>query len=223
MIVDVSASLAKALQPVLAGVKRLFDLASDPCMIDALLGPLAADHPGLRVAGAFDGFELTVRAIIGQQVSVQGATTVAGRFVAAFGEPLADAPDHLSHLFPTAATVAGLNPEEISLLGMPRARGRTIVALAEAAACGDIVLKPGADPESTVAKLKMLPGVGDWTAQYVAMRALSWPDAFPHGDLGIAKAIGERSPKRVLEIAEAWRPWRSYAAMHLWKSLEIKK
>ena len=103
---------------------------------------------------------------------------------------------------------------------MPLARGGTIVALAQAMAEGRLALEPGAGVEATMARLKELPGVGEWTTQYVAMRALSWPDAFPHADLGLLKALGEKDPKRVLERAEAWRPWRAYAALHLWKSLE---
>ncbi len=220
--VEVSAPLLPALLPVLDRVKRLFDLAADPHGIAAHLGALAAARPGLRVPGAMDGFELAVRAILGQQVSVRAATTLAARFVAAFGEAIETPFATLTRLPPAAERVARLEPEEIAALGIVAARARSIVALARGVADGHLVLEPGVDVEATVVRLKELPGIGEWTAQYIAMRALAWPDAFPHTDLGIYQALGERRPRRVLEIAAAWRPWRSYAAMHLWKSLETQ-
>jgi AraC family transcriptional regulator of adaptative response / DNA-3-methyladenine glycosylase II len=221
--VEVSASLAPALLPTLSRVKRLFDLAADPQQIDTRLGSLAGAHPGLRVPGAFDGFETAVRAVLGQQISVKAATTIAGRFAAAFGEPIETPFATLTHLPPTAERVARAEPQEIIALGIIAARANTILALAQAIAQGEIDLMPGADVDTTMNRLKALPGIGEWTAQYIAMRALSWPDAFPHTDLGLYKALNETNPKRVLEIAEAWRPWRAYAVMHLWKSLEEKK
>jgi AraC family transcriptional regulator of adaptative response / DNA-3-methyladenine glycosylase II len=218
--VELSASLVPALLPVLARVKRLFDLAAEPGQIAAHLGTLASARPGLRVPGAFDGFELALRAILGQQISVPAATTLAARFAAAFGEPIQTPFEALTLLCPTAEWVARARPEEIVSLGIVARRANSIQALAEASASGKIVFEPEAAPRATMARLTTLPGIGEWTAQYVAMRALSWPDAFPHTDLGIRKALGESDPKRVLQIAEAWRPWRAYAAMHLWKSLE---
>ena len=116
--------------------------------------------------------------------------------------------------------MAGAEPEALVSLGITAARASSILALAKASAAGTVALEPGADVESTMARLLELPGIGEWTAQYIAMRALSWPDAFPHTDLGIRKALGESNPTRVLQIASAWQPWRSYAAMHLWKSIE---
>ncbi len=220
--VQVSAGLAPVLVLVLSRVKSLFDLAARPELIANHLGSLAAGAPGLRVPGAFDGFELAVRAILGQQVSVKGAGTLSGRFAAALGEPIETPFDSLTHLTPTAERVASAKPEDIVSLGILASRGKTILALGEAVSNRVIVLDARADVERTIAGLKELPGIGEWTAQYIAMRALSWPDAFPHTDLGVYRALGESSPKRVLEIAEAWRPWRSYAAMHLWNSLEIK-
>ena len=218
--VEVSASLAPALLPTLGRVKRLFDLAASPTLIAAHLGPLADAHPGLRVPGAFDGFEMTVRAILGQQVSVAAASTLAGRFGGAFGDPITTPFPELTHLSPTPERVASARPEELFALGILASRANSILALARAVTDGTISLQPGGDPEATMAHLKALPGIGEWTAQYVAMRALAWPDAFPHTDLGIVKALGEKNPKRILEMAEHWRPWRAYAAMHLWKSLE---
>jgi AraC family transcriptional regulator of adaptative response / DNA-3-methyladenine glycosylase II len=171
------------------------------------------------VPGAFDGFEIAVRAILGQRISVKAATTLMGRFVAAFGEQIETPFEQLTLLTPTAQAVARLEPEELVALGIGPTQASAIIALAKAVVRGDIVLEPGADVEDTMARLTTLQGIGEWTAQYIAMRALSWPDAFPHSDLGIRKALGKQSPERVLQTAEAWRPWRAYAAMQLWRSL----
>jgi AraC family transcriptional regulator of adaptative response / DNA-3-methyladenine glycosylase II len=217
--VAVSASLAKALPPVLSRVKALMDLACQPAEVAQALGALAGKQPGLRVPGAFDGFEVAVRAILGQQVTVTAARTVAGRFAAAFGEPIETPFASLNTVFPPAARIAGLPYGRIARLGMPGARARTILGLARAVADGSLVLMPNADIEATLDKLRSLPGVGEWTAQYIAMRALAWPDAFPHTDLGVMKALGETDARRVLAAGEAWRPWRAYAVMHLWNSL----
>lgn len=218
--VAVSASLAKALPPVLSRVKALMDLSCQPAEVAQALGAIAGFRPGLRVPGAFDGFEVAVRAILGQQVTVAAARTVAGRFAAAFGEPVATPFAGLTTVFPTAESIAGLPYGRIAKLGMPGARAKTVLALAEAVAGGDLVLMPNADIEATLDRLRALPGVGEWTAQYIAMRALAWPDAFPHTDLGVMKALGEKDPKRVLAAGEAWRPWRAYAVMHLWQTLQ---
>jgi AraC family transcriptional regulator of adaptative response / DNA-3-methyladenine glycosylase II len=129
----------------------------------------------------------------------------------------------LSRLFPSADDIAGISEGEIASIGLPAARARTIKLMAEAVARRSIILEPGVNAELTMNKLKTVPGIGEWTAQYIAMRSLSWPDAFPHTDLGIYKALKETNGKRLLEMAEAWRPWRSYATMHLWKSLEAQK
>jgi AraC family transcriptional regulator of adaptative response / DNA-3-methyladenine glycosylase II len=220
--VQFPASLVPAFLPLLARVKRLLDLAAEPQQIAAHLGDLAAAHPGLRVPGAFDSFEIAVRAILGQQISVKAAITLAARLVAAFGEPIETPFPGLTHLSPAAERVAAASAEEFVALGITAARAHTILTLARAIAEGRVALEPGADVEATLTRLKELPGIGEWTAQYIAMRALSWPDAFPATDLGIRKALGESDPTRVLQIARAWQPWRSYAAMHLWKSLEMR-
>jgi AraC family transcriptional regulator of adaptative response / DNA-3-methyladenine glycosylase II len=217
--VAVSSSLVKVLPPVLSRAKALMDVACNPAEVAQALGALAKPHPGLRVPGAFDGFEIAVRAILGQQVTVAAARTVAGRFAAEFGDPVETPFDALTTLFPTAQRVAGLRAGRIARLGMPGARAKTLIALARAVADGRLDLVPNADVEATLEALRALPGVGEWTAQYIAMRALSWPDAFPHTDLGVMKALGEKGTKRVLEAGEAWRPWRAYAVMHLWQSL----
>jgi AraC family transcriptional regulator of adaptative response / DNA-3-methyladenine glycosylase II len=217
--VSVSASLAKVLPPVLSRTKALMDLACHPSEIAQALGALAKAHPGLRVPGAFDGFEVAVRAILGQLISVPAARTLAGRFAAALGEPLETPFENLTTVFPAAARVADASPARVAKLGMPAARARSVIALARAVADGSLALVPNADIEATLEKLRALPGVGEWTAQYIAMRALAWPDAFPHTDLGVMKALGTSDPKRVLAAGEAWRPWRAYAVMHLWQSL----
>ncbi len=217
--VELSASLAPALLPTLARVKYLFDLAAEPQHIAAHLGTLAAARPGLRVPGAFDGFEMAVRAILGQQISVKAATTLAGRFAAKFSAAITTPFADLTHLTPTAERIAEAQVDEIAALGIVPARADSILRLARAVVSKEITLAAGSDPEATMAALQQLPGIGQWTAQYIAMRALAWPDAFPHTDLGIRKALGENNPKRILEIAQAWQPWRAYAAMHLWKSL----
>ncbi|MBC7802274.1 MAG: helix-turn-helix domain-containing protein [Candidatus Parcubacteria bacterium] len=216
--VAISASLASVLPPVLSRVKALMDLACHPADVAQALGALAKGHPGLRVPGAFDGFEVAVRAILGQQVTVVAARTVASRFAAAFGDPVETPFASLHTVFPPAERIADLPYGRIARLGMPGARARTVLALARAVADGSLVLMPNADIEATLDKLRSLPGVGEWTAQYIAMRALAWPDAFPHTDLGVMKALGETNARRVLAAGEGWRPWRAYAVMHLWNS-----
>jgi len=220
--VDVSASLAKALPPVLSRVKGLMDLACNPVEVAEALGEIARRNPGLRVPGAFDGFEVAVRAILGQQVAVAAARTIAGRLVAAFGEGLETPHAGLNALFPSAQRIAGLPYGRIARLGMPGARAKTVVALARAVADGSLALLPNAEIEPTLEKLRSLPGVGEWTAQYIAMRALAWPDAYPHTDLGVMQALATRDPRKTLAAGEAWRPWRAYAVMHLWHSLTRK-
>jgi AraC family transcriptional regulator of adaptative response / DNA-3-methyladenine glycosylase II len=218
--VSVSASLAKALPAVLSRVKALMDLACHPADVAQALGPLAKRHPGIRVPGAFDGFEMAVRAVLGQQVSVAAASTLAGRFAAAFGAAIATPFGSLTTLFPTAARVADLSASQIARVGMPGTRARTIIELARAVADARVVLMQNADIEATLQALRALPGIGEWTAQYIAMRALSWPDAFPHTDLGVMRALGEKNARAVLAAGDAWRPWRAYAVMHLWQSLK---
>ena len=218
--VRVSTSLIPILLSVLRKVRRLFDLNAEPERIAEHLGELAAKNPGLRVPGAFDSFETAVRGILGQQVSVKAATTLMGRFVEAFGESVKTPFAELSKVSPTAQTVAKLPPEDITRLGITLPRAKSIIALARAIVGGEICLDNSAELDKTLERLKDLPGIGDWTAQYLAMRALGWPDAFPHTDLGIRKALKQSSAKELMEISQAWRPWRSYAAMHIWKRLE---
>ena len=217
--VSVSTSLAKTLPAVLGRVKDLMDLSCNPTEVAQVLGKLAANNPGLRVPGAFDGFEVAVRAILGQQVSVAAARTLAGRFARKFGAEIETPFDSLTTVFPTPAEVAAATPTSIIKCGVTSARARTLLGLARALNGGALNLTPGVDIDATLEKLRSLPGIGEWTAQYIAMRALAWPDAFPHTDLGILKAMKQNDPKRVLAAAESWRPWRAYAVMHLWQSL----
>jgi AraC family transcriptional regulator, regulatory protein of adaptative response / DNA-3-methyladenine glycosylase II len=213
---------------VVARLRRVFDVGADPATIaaqlsaDPRLAPLVAARPGLRVPGAFDGFELAVRAIIGQQITVRAATTLAGRLVAEHGEPFdggAAAPG-LGFLFPTAARIARL---AATGAGMPRARAASLAALARAALADPRFFEPAADLDAAVARLRSVPGIGEWTAHYVAMRALSEPDAFPMPDVALLRAMETRGvrpkPSHLLAAAEAWRPWRAYAVVHLWASL----
>lgn len=220
--IQLSNSLAPVLLSVVARCKRLMDTQADPKVIAATLGDLAKNREGLRVPGAFNGFELALRAILGQQVSVKAASTLNGRIAKKFGVPIETPYPSLNRLAPTAAALAKLEPDDFSGLGITGARITSIIALSRAVADGSLSLEPGQDVEQTAAKLKALPGFGDWTAQYIAMRALAWPDAFPHSDLGIKKALGMTRDKEIREHAERWSPWRSYAAIHLWKSLEAK-
>lgn len=226
--VEISASLAPVLATVLARVKRLFDLSAHPGQIAERLreSPSLREtvdaYPGLRVPGAFDGFEMALRAILGQQVSVKAATTLAGRFAEAYGGMIETPHPALTRLPASASRIAAADVAELRTLGVTGARAESIHALANAVAADGLRLEPGVDVESVIERLKALPGIGEWTAQYIAMRALAWPDAFPHTDLGVFKAIGTRSPKESLAAASAWSPWRAYAVMYLWKSLEGK-
>ena len=191
---------------------------------DPLIGDAVRAAPGRRVPGHPDPGELAIRAVIGQQVSIAAAATVAGRLVTEFGEPLAEPLDGITHLFPAPAALAALAPES---LPMPRARGRALIGLAAALASGDLELAPGADPGAARERLIALPGIGPWTADYVAMRALGDRDAFLASDLGVRRALerlGEDgSPTRAAELAERWRPYRAYALQHLWSTLETKE
>ncbi len=217
--VHLSDSLLPVCATVLERVKWLFDLQADPVAIGLVLGPLSQKQPGIRVPGSFDGFELAVRAILGQQISVTAASTMAGRLVLRYGARLAEPVHSLTHLFPTPERMARATIEEICRLGITKRRSETLIALAREIQGGRLFLEPGRNVEGTLAQLSQIPGIGEWTAQYISMRALSWPDAFPHTDLGIRKALKENKPKRILQLAEKWRPWRAYAALHLWAGL----
>ena len=214
-----SASLAPVVRTVIARIRRLFDLECRPDMIAEALGTLGTRNPGIRVPGAFDGFETAVRTILGQQISVQGARTLAGRLIVELGDPVDTPWTDITRTFPSPERIAGLDASDLSGLGIFGFRIKAILGVATAVAEGRITLAPCPDPEPQMEALRSIPGIGEWTAQAIAMRVLSWPDAFPHTDYGIQKALKEKSPRRILEIAEQWRPWRAYAAMALWRSL----
>lgn len=222
--VVLSRSLTVHRRAVLSKIRRLLDVDTDVSRIkrtlsaDPLLAPMVRQRPDLRVAGAIDRFELALRAVLGQQVSVAAASTFSGRLAATMGEPFEDAPAGLTRLNVTAEEVAATRPSTIARIGLTRARAETVVALAKAVVMEGL-LHDDADPEAQMVELRKIKGIGDWTASYIAMRALRWSDAFPHGDLGLRKAAGGLTAKALLAMAERWRPYRAYAAMHLWASL----
>jgi AraC family transcriptional regulator of adaptative response / DNA-3-methyladenine glycosylase II len=186
------------------------------------LAPLIAARPGLRVPGAWDGFELAIRAILGQQITVHAARLLAGKLVAACGAPLPDplTGDGLTHVFPTPQRLLAF---DFATLGMPRSRANALAAMTQAVAADPAIFGPKRSLDDAVKALKALPGIGEWTAQYIAMRQLREPDAFPAADIGLMRALadagGKRpTPQELAQRAEAWRPWRAYAALHLWSS-----
>ncbi len=252
VLVRVPSDLRRRLLDVAERVRRVFDLEADPARIsgrlsdDPRLARAVRARPGLRVPGAWDPFELAVRAVLGQQISVRGATTLAGRLAAAFGEELpareadasgsraAEAGDAaaVSHpitalpdrLFPTPDALAAATPGAIAAIGLPRKRAATIREVARRVRDGSLSLSGGECPRATAEALKAIPGIGDWTASYVVMRGLGHPDAFPAGDLGVRKALADADGKlpgerETIRRAERWRPWRAYATLHLWTLL----
>jgi AraC family transcriptional regulator of adaptative response / DNA-3-methyladenine glycosylase II len=216
---EVAPSLAPVLGSAMQRVRQAFDLDADPAQIEAALGSLAAPA-GTRLPGGFDGFEIAVRVILGQQVSVQGARTLLGRLVERLGSAIETPFDGLNRLFPDARTLAAATPESIGTLGIVRQRVRAIQGLAAAVASGALRLDRSAPLEATLEQLRALPGIGEWTVQMIAMRALAWPDAFPASDIGVCNALGTRDARQVAACAEAWRPWRAYAVLRLWHRLE---
>ena len=226
LIVESTPSLAAVMPTLLDRLRDLFDLRARPDLIaahfatDPVLASAIAARPGLRVPGAFDGFELAARAILGQQITVKAATTIARRFAAAFGEPIRTSDAELTHLSPVAERVAGATVDEIASLGIIRTRARSLIAIAEEMRSGRLELDAGADsaidPATAIARLVKLPGIGAWTAHYIAMRALKWADAFPKEDIALRNALGKVSAARAEQLSQPWRPWRSYATIHLW-------
>lgn len=214
----------KALPIIVSRLRRMFDVGADVRAItahlkkDARLARAIKARPGLRVPGAWDPFELAMRAVLGQQITVAAARKLAGKLVAICGMPLSSSAPGLTHTFPSAARVADA---DLSGMGMPGARLRTLTAVAKAALAERDLFNTAVDLESAVTRLCALPGIGEWTAQYIALRALHEPDAFPASDVGLLRAMDESLGKRatpddLLAVAQSWRPWRAYAAQHLW-------
>lgn len=215
-----------ALPMLIARLRRVFDLAADPLPIaahlakDLALAPLVKARPGLRVPGAWDGFELAIRAVLGQQITVSAAARLAGRLVAAHGERLAQPDGDLTYAFPSPETLAAA---DLTALGMPRSRAAALQSMAAAAMADPHLFDPRNRLEDAIQRLRSIRGVGEWTAQYIALRQLREPDAFPAADLGLLRAMASRhgcvtSSSELLDRANAWRPWRAYAAQHLWAS-----
>ncbi len=215
----------RALQAIVARVRHQFDVAADVDIItaylsrDTALAPVIASWPGLRAPGCWDGFELAVRAVLGQQVTVAAARRLGGTLVKLWGDSLLNSEDRrLTRTFPTARCLA---IADLSRLGMPAARRATIRALAQATVANPRLFLPGGSIDESIAQLRAITGIGEWTAHYIALRALREPDAFPAADIGLlrgAAQLGEvlTTPSRLLHRAEAWRPWRAYAAQYLW-------
>jgi AraC family transcriptional regulator of adaptative response / DNA-3-methyladenine glycosylase II len=207
--------LTPVLGQIVARLKRLFDTDSCPEDMAEKLGVMANACPGLRVPGCFDAFEMGVRAVLGQQITVKAAHTLMARLVETLGSEVATPFPTLCRAFPTPRKVLETDGDTLGRMGIVRTRQRALWALAEAALSGE--LEPKADIEGQIRDLQKLPGIGEWTAQYLAMRALSWPDAFPHTDYAVKAAMGNIPPRAILEAAERWRPWRAYATMYLWR------
>ncbi|WP_313699111.1 AlkA N-terminal domain-containing protein [Achromobacter sp.] len=214
----------QSLPAIIARLRRVFDLASDPSAIaaqfaaDPVMTALMQARPGLRVPGAWDGFELAMRAVLGQQITVAAAIRLAGKLVAAHGKPLAQPDGALTHVFPEPEVVAAA---ELASLGMPRSRAASLSAVSAAAVADPHLFDAALDLEDAVRRLRTIRGVGEWTAQYIALRQLREPDAFPHADIGLIRALEKLesrpyTPAQLLARSEAWRPWRAYAAQHLW-------
>ena len=224
-------SRLSALPAIIARLRRVFDLSADPLAIaahlvrDPTLAPLVKARPGLRVPGAWDGFELAIRAVLGQQITVAAAARLAGRLVAAHGERLARPDGDLTHVFPRPQALAAA---DLAGLGLPRGRAAAVSAVAAAAVADPRLFDATCGLDDAVRRLRSIRGVGEWTAQYIALRQLREPDAFPAADAGLLRAVATRDGRRpsssvLLDRANAWRPWRAYAAQHLWASGPIPR
>ncbi len=223
LVLRVSDSLREVLPLVIRRVRAMFDLDADPAAINSLLQASFPDAGGLRVPGTLDGYELAVRAVLGQQITVAAARTLAQRMVDRFGEKIDTPWPLLTRLFPAPGVLAAASGDALGQLGIVKQRQAAIVGIARAVLENRLQLHGGADVSATIATLKALPGIGDWTAQYIAMRALRWPDAFPAGDVALHKTLGVqalKNPARQAELASsAWKPWRSYAVIRAWSGM----
>ncbi len=217
VLLQVGESLAAVLPAVISRVRAMLDLDADPIAINAVLHDSFPAGDGLRVPGTPDGFELAVRAVLGQQVGVAAARTLGARLVEALGDPIETPHAGLDRLFPTPAALAAASSDALGRLGIVRQRQAALQALAQAVAAGRLALHPGADVAATLSALQALPGVGEWTAQYIALRALRWPDAWPAGDVALQRALGVHDARAAGERAVRWRPWRGYAVLRCWQ------
>jgi AraC family transcriptional regulator of adaptative response / DNA-3-methyladenine glycosylase II len=216
-----SPSLSSCLGAVMHRVRQGLDLDADPSLIDPVLAALPMPlREGLRLPGSFDGFESAVRVLLGQQITVKAARTITHRLVERFGAPVESPFPTLHRAFPGPRTLAQADPADIGTLGIVRQRVKAIQALSQAVCEGRIELDRSAPLEPTLAALRELPGVGEWSAQVIAMRVLAWPDAFPSTDIGVLNALQLRDARAAADQSLAWRPWRAYAVMRLWHSLE---
>jgi AraC family transcriptional regulator of adaptative response / DNA-3-methyladenine glycosylase II len=227
LTITVSETLLPVLPQVLARVRHLFDLHCDPGTVYETLRVMNDIGPGLcvlgvRVPGCFNAFEIAVRAVLGQQITVKAASTLAARIVDTYGTPVQTGIEGLTRIFPSPEDIVALGraiENNFGSLSVTAARSRTIYELARVIARKEIDFELCAQPEEEMKKLMAIRGIGSWTAQYIAMRTMEWPDAFLETDMGVKKALEPYTSKQLLEMAEAWRPWRSYATMNLWNSL----
>jgi AraC family transcriptional regulator, regulatory protein of adaptative response / DNA-3-methyladenine glycosylase II len=223
LILRIAPSLAPIAPTVVAHTDRVFDTQADPARIAATLGALASDAPGLRLPGSFDPFELTVRAVLGQQITVKAARTLAQRFVDAFGHAITTPYTEINRRFPSAADIVALDRDDIARLGIIGRRAEAIIAIARAIHQGELNVSHEADPDIAIRQLCALPGIGPWTAHYIAMRALSWANAWPPRDVALLKALGQANTaagqREADRLAQAWQPYRSYAVLHAWRRL----
>jgi len=225
--VTIKTTLLPVLSQILARIRHLFDLHCDPDAIYEILASMNSIHPGfciagLRLPGCFDTFEMMVRAVLGQQISVKAARTLAERLVVSFGKPVETGIEGLTHSFPSAADLIALDKpirDCLGPLGVTGKRADAILELARLCIRDQSELSSYIEPEQVIQKLQNISGIGEWTARYIAMRALSAPDTFLHTDYGVKKALSPRTSQEILALAESWHPWRSYATMNLWNSL----
>ena len=221
--IQISYSLHPIVSDMIAKIKRQFDVYANPLRInaqlekDSILGQSVSANPGLRSPGSFDPFEMLVRVVLGQRISVKAATTLMNRYVSTFGEPFETPIPGLERISPLPTVVAQADPGQIASLGMPYKRAETITTVAKAFNEKKLDFSPDADLEKLRSALSKVPGIGPWTIEYMLMRGVSWPDAFPTTDLGIQKALGTKKKKEIETVSHSWQPYRSYATHHLWK------
>jgi AraC family transcriptional regulator of adaptative response / DNA-3-methyladenine glycosylase II len=230
IVAEVPVQLAPLAMDLSNRLRRLFDLDARPDVIekelgrDKWLGPIVKKQRGTRLPGAFDSFEIAIRSVLGQQVTVAGATTLAKRVVEKFGREVSigengkSTRSQIARIFPSAETIANASLADVRAIGMPEARAKTLLAISQKISDGRLVLEAGSDPEIAIASMTSIAGIGNFTSHVVAMRALRYVDAFPSSDLGVRKALNSKNARELDGRAESWRPWRAYAVIHLWRN-----